>query len=317
VIEPHKRLAEQNNGHEESNKEEEEDEDDTDAGNPRCARRATRRFVQLIFGNTFRTPYPDEYGMFLAHAAAVRSADLGRQVGAVIASSEHDTIALGTNEVPKAGGGQYWPGHPNDGRDCNKNYDVNDRRKRELCADMLLRLARKLELPDEKVKEVIEDVFSDEIPDYLKDADFMNLIAFFRAVHAETAALLNAARRGVPVKDATMFVTTFPCHECTRHIVDAGIAKVVYVEPYAKSLASDQYPESISVDDDKDPSKIPMVPYVGIAARQYMQLFEKLERKDTIGRRKKWWPNKATLRYFEPEIAYIINEQVSIKLASK
>lgn len=46
-----------------------------------------------------------------------------------------------------------------------------------------------------------------------------------------------------------------------------------------------------------------------------MQLFEKLERKDAFGNRKKWKPNEAILRYFEPEIAYINNERTCIDLS--
>lgn len=66
------------------------------------------RFVAIFFGNQFLTPTKAEFGMFLARAAANRSADLSRQVGAAIMTDEGDLIALGCNEVPKAHGGMYW-----------------------------------------------------------------------------------------------------------------------------------------------------------------------------------------------------------------
>ena len=68
------------------------------------------RFLDLVFGAPSETPTKDEYAMFLAFAAALRSADLSRQVGAVIMSANDEIIATGANEVPKSGGGLYWPG---------------------------------------------------------------------------------------------------------------------------------------------------------------------------------------------------------------
>lgn len=41
----------------------------------------------------------------LAFGAALRSAQMGRQVGASLLSDLGDVIAVGTNEVPRAGGG--------------------------------------------------------------------------------------------------------------------------------------------------------------------------------------------------------------------
>lgn len=57
--------------------------------------KSINRFVELLFGNTFHTPTCDEYGMFHAQAAALRSASLGRQVGAVISAKDGNIIAVG------------------------------------------------------------------------------------------------------------------------------------------------------------------------------------------------------------------------------
>lgn len=56
-------------------------------------------------------------------------------------------------------------------------------------------------------------------------------------MHAEMFAITDAARRGLSVRDATLYCTTFPCHMCARHIIASGIRKVVYIEPYPKSMA--------------------------------------------------------------------------------
>jgi deoxycytidylate deaminase len=66
--------------------------------------REVDRIFDLVFSAPFETPTPDEQGMFLAHAAAVRSAALARQVGACICAPGGDVLAVGCNEVPRAGG---------------------------------------------------------------------------------------------------------------------------------------------------------------------------------------------------------------------
>ena len=86
-------------------------------------------------------------------------------------------------------------------------------------------------------------------------------------------ALVDAASRGVSVQDGTLYVTTFPCHECARNIVAAGIKRVVYIEPYAKSLALELHGNSIQLDHGGDPSKIPFVPFLGVAPRNYSNIF--------------------------------------------
>ncbi len=44
-------------------------------------------------------------------------------------------------------------------------------------------------------------------------------------VHAELNAILNSNKS---VKDATIYVTHFPCNECSKAIIQSGISKVVY-----------------------------------------------------------------------------------------
>ena len=67
-----------------------------------------KRMVELWFGNPFITPTFDEHAMFLAFSAALRSADLSRQVGAVVTRNSQ-ILSTGANDCPKAGGGLYWP----------------------------------------------------------------------------------------------------------------------------------------------------------------------------------------------------------------
>lgn len=46
-------------------------------------------------------------------------------------------------------------------------------------------------------------------------------------VHAEPNAILNAT---VPLDNATLYVTLFPCNECAKLIIQSGIKEVVYME---------------------------------------------------------------------------------------
>lgn len=53
-----------------------------------------------------------------------------------------------------------------------------------------------------------------------------------RAVHAEQNAIAFAARYGVGLAGAEMSVTHQPCLTCARSVINAGISKVWFVEPY-------------------------------------------------------------------------------------
>ena len=53
-----------------------------------------------------------------------------------------------------------------------------------------------------------------------------------RTVHAEANALLQAARHGVSIDKADIYVTASPCWDCFKLIANAGIARVVYGEFY-------------------------------------------------------------------------------------
>jgi dCMP deaminase len=53
-----------------------------------------------------------------------------------------------------------------------------------------------------------------------------------RTIHAEMNALLQCAKFGVPTADAEIYVTHFPCLQCCKAIIQAGIKTVYYAEDY-------------------------------------------------------------------------------------
>ncbi len=275
-------------------------------------RESLERALELVFGNTFHTPTRDEYGEFQAMGAALRSAELGRQVGCAICTASGDVVAVGTNEVPKAGGGLYWAGDDPDQREFMMREDSNDKHKKGLLADLLSRLKQDSWLNADKEKlnpgELAELALSDEKSPNISNAQLTDLIEFMRAVHAEMAAITDAARRGVSIANTTMYVTTFPCHLCAPHIVAAGVRRVVYIEPYAKSLAVQLYPDSISVGAlDSSPGQVKFEPFVGVAPRMYMDLFTMTKRKRD-GKVIQFDRKLAVPRYPGSKRAYITNE---------
>lgn len=51
-------------------------------------------------------------------------------------------------------------------------------------------------------------------------------------IHAEMNALLYCAKEGISVKGTTCYVTHFPCLNCTKALLQAGIKRIVYHEAY-------------------------------------------------------------------------------------
>lgn len=255
-----------------------------------------KRFVELLFGRPDLTPTEDEHRMFLAYASAVRSGELSRQVGATLVSADGDVLAMGANDVPRRGGGLYWPTEDDD-RDIVRKEDSNVRVRRELLAEVAEQVAGKkdedlaLKLGQTKLKQITE---------------------YGRAVHAEMEALLACARGGQSSRGATLYVTTFPCHNCARHIIAAGVTRVVYVEPYPKSRALELHNKdlvetapSVMAPDDDD--RVRFEPYLGIGPRRFLDHFSMhlgdgyvLERMDDEGRLAAWDPSSVAPRVQGP-----------------
>lgn len=51
-------------------------------------------------------------------------------------------------------------------------------------------------------------------------------------IHAEMNALLYCAKEGISVKNCTAYVTHFPCLNCTKALIQAGIKKIYYKYEY-------------------------------------------------------------------------------------
>ena len=257
------------------------------------------RFVQALFGRTDITPSKVEYGMYAAKSASLRSSDLSRQVGAAIFSPEGELITQGCNEVPKASGGTYWDLEEPDFRDVRLGYDPNEALKKEILRDLFERLqaeewlsdkANRAGSPAQMVEEALRKPQSGGKNERgpLAEAAVMDLTEYGRVVHAEMCAICDAARLGRSLKGSTLFCTTFPCHNCTKHIIAAGIKRVFYMEPYPKSRAKDLHENEIEIEKE-DASKVSFLPFLGISPFRYRDIFQKGKRKDERGIARRWY----------------------------
>lgn len=265
-----------------------------------------QRFLELLFSNPFKGPTFDEFAMFMAFNASIRSSDLSRQVGAIIARDQQ-IVATGANDTPKFGGGQYWAvvdpetgevKDAEDGKDYTREQDSNKAAQKEII--------------DEIANALITDALIDEgkrqkLGELLGRSKISDLTEFGRVVHAEMEALLSCARIGVSTLGTSLYCTTFPCHNCAKHIIDAGVNRVVYVEPYPKSRALDLHSEAISLkaspDSQIEEARVTFEPFTGVGARRFLDLFSmslgggsKLKRKDKLGKTVEWTKEAAVAR---------------------
>lgn len=263
---------------------------------------SVNRFLSCIFEDVVITPTADERGMAFAKQAAASSACMSRQVGAVIVSSDQSVIGQGWNEVPRPMGGVYSEADGiNDAR-CFKHGSRichNDDRKERLYEEISQEFRKLIsgEVFARKIREsleatggdaalaetltaiVREETNSEQIRSVLKKTGVKSLIEFSRSVHAEMAAIVDVARTGRGgVKDSTMYVTTFPCHNCARHIIASGVRRVIYIEPYPKSLAIDLHDDAIhdltfTENENVQNSKVRFEPFEGVGPSRYFSVF--------------------------------------------
>ena len=270
-----------------------------------------QRFVNLLLGLGLVRPTSDERAMYHAHAAALQSSCLSRQVGAALVSAEGTILSTGTNDVPKYGGGVYDENSEVDNRCFAWEWTDgafkfvgchNQRRKKLLRENIAEWLSSELA---EELAEIAHPMSSNEmdtgakarqqaaiaISNYFSNSasrmeelpGIKDIVEYSRSVHAEMNAVLSAARSGISPVGTRLFCTTYPCHNCARHLVTAGIEEVRFIEPYVKSLATELHSDAIITE---PPSKQPsgkkakathmvISPFTGVGPRMFDDFFTK------------------------------------------
>lgn len=244
-----------------------------------------RRFFNLIFRTAVVSPTPEENAMYAAASASRNSACLSRQVGAAVTSATGELLATGWNDVPSSGGGLY--GKPplyarlTEERADERCYALagakchNDLEKRTIAEKIVETLVKESVLIFENSETAVQAI--------MKDSRVKDLIEFSRAVHAEMHAILGASRvAGDRVVGGKIYVTTYPCHSCARHIVAAGILEIYYIEPYRKSLAIRLHSDALTESIDRT-GYVKLMQFDGVAPRRFIDLFDAGSRKSKTG----------------------------------
>tara|TARA_Y100000389_G_scaffold192867_1_gene220870 strand:- start:1190 stop:1594 length:405 start_codon:yes stop_codon:yes gene_type:complete len=55
-------------------------------------------------------------------------------------------------------------------------------------------------------------------------------------IHAEQNAIIDCAKRGVNCENSTAYITHFPCINCLKFLVQAGITKIYYINDYKNDV---------------------------------------------------------------------------------
>ncbi len=296
------------------------------SSNTKSIRGPLDRFLRLVHGDLTVTPTIHEQGMYTAFSAGLGSACMSRQVGAAIIDREGKLIAMGCNDVPRGGGGLYRESTQSDDHRCvhlKGGNCFNDEKKSKVSNEIGSMILPHLQEFFEKNEVAIGEEKSRALAKVIStkirgESRLKDLIEFSRAVHAEMDALVNLARTGQGTsQDSVLYTTTYPCHNCARHIVAAGVRAVYFIEPYEKSLATELHSDSISHDVDQeiplsewlDPDrakhrKVAFLHFEGVSPKRYMDLFFAEGRKDERGKGRKWVGRSASKKIPEYLEAY-------------
>ena len=223
-------------------------------------------YIKLMKSPGLRRPYHWELSMAQAYNSSLIATCCRRKVGAVIVREEPPRenarsyiIASGYNEAPKEimtcvqRGGKEQPEY------CYRNEKMKSIIKTEY--KMCPQCGKPLNFPDDFDLPFIcscgARIGRDFIPGRVLDLCI--------AVHAEEAAILQASKfGGTQIEGSTLYTTTFPCPLCAKMIVQVGIRKVVFTEPYPQD-------DAVSI---LDEAKIPAELFEGVKGRAYPRLFE-------------------------------------------
>lgn len=244
-----------------------------------------KRYIHLIFETKIITPNSHETAMYHARSVAGNSACLSRQVGATITNEDGVVIARGWNDVPKAGGNLYYDSDKNSNRCFEKGFCSNVTHRNDIFEEIATKIE---EIVGDKKQISVNSKKSNktlEILDVLKKSKFKNIIEYSRSIHAEMhAIIIGSQMTSNKMVNGNLYCTTYPCHNCARHIILAGIKNIYYIEPYKKSLGIQLHGDALT-ENEEDTNKVRVLAYDGVAPRRYLEFFSmKLERKSKNGK---------------------------------
>jgi len=229
-----------------------------------------RQHLMVIREPGYRNPNNMELLMNNAYCTSLQSRCLKRQVGAIIVKEEIEDLQY-TNESKDRMGGYYLISAgcnnvPEGQNDCSIEYKTcyRDKKKKALfdrikhCPNC----GQKLKGGKCSQKECDYSKTKSDIRENFLLGKALDLC---RSLHAEESAMLQISYLGgFPLKETTLYTTTFPCLLCAKKIIANRIREVVYVEPYPMEEARKML-ESAGI----KPTK-----FEGVKAQAFYKLFK-------------------------------------------
>ncbi len=284
--------------------------------------REINRFFDYFFGSPYAMPTIDEIGIHAAYSASMSSTDLSRQVGAAIVDHSGVVRATGWNDAPKPGGGTYLELDDEKFRDLDIGRDANERHKSRVFSNLISSLISDSIIDDEKLLFSANEAYNHVKQNKsmkTRKAMLFDILEFSRSVHAEMNLISTSARLGISLSGSTVYCTTYLCHNCAKHLVAAGVARVIFLEPYPKSLVSDLHSDAIDYVDDSShknevkQERVKFEQFRGVAPNRFPHLFKRGRRKDALGVVSDWSPEQASpIRPIFIE-GYIERERVTLR----
>ncbi|MBF0548732.1 MAG: hypothetical protein HQM08_30185 [Candidatus Riflebacteria bacterium] len=203
------------------------------------------RFLSIIKNMEIKQT-PNEFGMSIAFLASLQAMCKKRYVGAALFRADENFLS--TTNLISVG----FNAPPQGLKECNPNcYRAEFRKQFPLVCN--------------ECKKPIEsgiclycgNINQSEVkhPRWLDEC---------KAVHAEERAILQVTVQPTQIpKNSVLFVTTFPCNLCAKKIIETGISKLVYWEPYPMPSAK----EWLKL------AKVPIVSYQGVSPRSTARMF--------------------------------------------
>jgi dCMP deaminase len=79
---------------------------------------------------------------------------------------------------------------------------------------------------------IISDGFNGTPKGFPNDCEDQNGDTYWYVLHAEANAILKVARSSQSTDGATLYITTSPCRDCSKLIIQSGIRRLVYSDEY-------------------------------------------------------------------------------------
>ncbi len=79
---------------------------------------------------------------------------------------------------------------------------------------------------------IISDGYNGTPTGFPNDCEDQEGVTLWYVLHAEANAIMKVARSTNNAQGATLYLTHSPCKECSKLILQAGIRRLVYLDPY-------------------------------------------------------------------------------------